>query len=157
MHDFGNFLAALALFDHVGDLHFRGGEPYQFGGIGTGKWRGQFLDVGPEDIDQHPLLLCQPALAQPVEEWFNQLAGVGEHLLGENFPVILDIYASAHSRLGATTPEYVDEAMRAGHRAADGVMIYCHQDPKTDTEKFQIIKRNFHAWADESETGRRRK
>ncbi len=71
---------------------------------------------------------------------------------GENFPIILDIYATAHSRLGATTPEYVDEAMQAGHRVADGVMIYCHQHPDSDAEKFGIIKRNFHAWANESPT-----
>ena len=73
---------------------------------------------------------------------------------GENFPVILDIYATAHSRLGATTPQYVDEAMQAGHRAVDGVMIYCHQHPQSDAEKFEIIKRNFHAWADESTPAR---
>ena len=67
-------------------------------------------------------------------------------ICGEKFPIVLDIYATAHSRLGATTPEYVDEAMQAGHRAADGVMIYCHQDPVKDAAKFQIMKRNFHAW-----------
>lgn len=68
---------------------------------------------------------------------------------GESFPVVLDIYATAHSRLGATTPEYVDTAMQAGHRAADGVMIYCHQNPEKSPEKYDIIKRNFQAWADE--------
>src|SRR4051794_4214710 len=47
-------------------------------------------------------------------------------LVGEQFPIILDIYASAHSRLGATTPEYLEAAMAGGHRAADGVMIYRH-------------------------------
>lgn len=71
-------------------------------------------------------------------------------ICGKQFPIVLDIYATAHSRLGATTPEYVDEVMQAGHRAADGVMIYCHQDPKTNAAKFEIIKRNFHAWADET-------
>ena len=68
-------------------------------------------------------------------------------ICGEKFPIVLDIYATAHSRLGATTPEYVDEAMQAGHRAADGVMIYCHQDPKTNADKFEIIQRNFRVWA----------
>lgn len=68
-------------------------------------------------------------------------------LLGDTFPIILDIYATAHSRLGATTPEYVDEAMQAGHRAADGVMIYCHQDPVKNAEKYQVVKKNFTAWA----------
>lgn len=70
-----------------------------------------------------------------------------KQICGEKFPIVLDIYATAHSRLGATTPEYVDAAMQAGHRAADGVMIYCHQDPKTNAEKFAIMKRNFTAWA----------
>ena len=77
-------------------------------------------------------------------------------ICGEKFPIILDIYATAHSRLGATTPEYVDEAMQAGHRAADGVMIYCHQDPKTDAEKYEIVRRNFHAWANDSSAAQRR-
>lgn len=69
-------------------------------------------------------------------------------ICGESFPVVLDIYATAHSRLGATTPEYVDEAMQAGHRVADGVMIYCHQDPKANAAKFEIVRRNFRAWAE---------
>jgi hypothetical protein len=80
-------------------------------------------------------------------------------ICGEKFPIVLDIYATAHSRLGATTPEYVDEAMQSGHRAADGVMIYCHQDPKKQNEaaKFEIVKRNFRAWADEPHRAVRQK
>jgi hypothetical protein len=70
-------------------------------------------------------------------------------LVGPGFPVVLDIYATAHSRLGATTPEYVEQAMIAGHRAADGVMIYCHQDPQKEPEKYQIIKKQFGAWTAE--------
>lgn len=72
-----------------------------------------------------------------------------KEICGEKFPIVLDIYATAHSRLGATTPEYVDEAMQAGHRAADGVMIYCHQDPRKPAEavKYALIQRNFTAWA----------
>ena len=67
-------------------------------------------------------------------------------LVGPGFPVVLDIYATAHSRLGATTPEYVEQAMNAGKRAADGVMIYTHQDPVQNPEKYQIIKRLFAQW-----------
>jgi hypothetical protein len=70
-------------------------------------------------------------------------------MVGSSFPVVLDIYATAHSRLGATTPDYVEQAMIAGRRAADGVMIYCHQDPEKDPEKYQIIKRLFGSWAAE--------
>jgi hypothetical protein len=71
-------------------------------------------------------------------------------LVGPSFPVVLDLYATAHSRLGATTPEYIEQAMTAGHHAADGVMIYCHQDPEKNPEKYQIIKRLFGTWARES-------
>jgi hypothetical protein len=84
--------------------------------------------------------LKDPSLAEP------ELRTI-KSLVGPNCPVILDIYATAHSRLGATTPEYVEEAMRAGHRAADGVMIYCHQDPAKSPEKYQIVKRVFGEWA----------
>jgi hypothetical protein len=69
-------------------------------------------------------------------------------LVGRKFPVILDIYASAHSRLGATTPEYLQEAMTGGHNAADGVMVYRHQDPTQNAEKYKIVKQNFTAWAE---------
>jgi hypothetical protein len=60
---------------------------------------------------------------------------------------VLDIYASAHSRLGATTTDYVEKAMIGGYRAADGVMIYRHQDPLKDHEKYEVIKAQFHEWA----------
>ena len=80
-----------------------------------------------------------------VESEVKQIKG----LVGPSFPVVLDIYATAHSRLGATTPEYVEQAMIAGHRAADGVMIYCHQDPEKNLEKYQTITRLFGQWAAE--------
>jgi hypothetical protein len=73
-----------------------------------------------------------------------------KELVGPGFPVVLDIYATAHSRLGATTPEYLEQSMLAGKRTADGVMIYCHQDPEKNAEKYQIIKRLFSAWAAEA-------
>jgi hypothetical protein len=66
--------------------------------------------------------------------------------VGPWVPVILDIYASAHSKLGATTAEYVQQAMISGRRAANGVMIYRHQDPKANSEKFDIVKRLFNEW-----------
>lgn len=67
-------------------------------------------------------------------------------MVGDAFPVVLDIYASRHSRLGATTTDYVEKAMIGGHHAADGVMIYRHQDPVNDHEKYEVIKRLFHEW-----------
>jgi hypothetical protein len=81
-----------------------------------------------------------------VESELKQIKG----LVGPSFPVVLDLYATAHSRLGATTPEYIEQAMIAGHHAADGVMIYCHQDPERHPEKYQIIKRLFGQWAGEA-------
>ena len=80
-----------------------------------------------------------------VEAELKQLTAI----TGQSFPIVLDIYATAHSRLGATTPEYVEQAMLAGKRAADGVMIYCHQDPRQNADKYQIIGRQFRAWAGE--------
>ncbi|HOB74759.1 MAG TPA: hypothetical protein PKG54_09550 [Phycisphaerae bacterium] len=68
-------------------------------------------------------------------------------MLGANLPIIVDVYATAHSRLGASTPEYVNEVIRAARASADGVMIYCHQDPKTNREKYEAIKTQFRAEA----------
>ena len=50
-------------------------------------------------------------------------------MTGPDFPVLIDVYATAHSSLGASTPEYVRAVMIAGKSSADGVMVYCHQDP----------------------------
>jgi hypothetical protein len=37
--------------------------------------------------------------------------------------------------------------MASGRDCADGVMVYCHQDPKLYPEKYQIIKELFGAWS----------
>ncbi|WP_119078853.1 hypothetical protein [Chitinophaga alhagiae] len=66
-----------------------------------------------------------------------------KQLFGASFPVVLDIYATAHSRLGASTPGYVKEVLKAGMRHADGVFIYCHQDPATQQEKYAVIREGF--------------
>lgn len=63
--------------------------------------------------------------------------------LGPQMPIVLDIYASAHSRLGATTPEYVEKAVADGLRVADGMMIYTHRTVETDVAKHDAIKRLF--------------
>lgn len=64
-------------------------------------------------------------------------------LLGPQMPIILDVYASAHSRLGATTPAYVKKAVGDGLQAADGVMIYTHRALDLEPEKRQFIKELF--------------
>jgi hypothetical protein len=64
-------------------------------------------------------------------------------MFGPKFPIVLDIYASGHSRLGASTPEYVKEVLVAGLKTADGVLIFRHQDPVKFPDKYQIIKKGF--------------
>ncbi len=68
-------------------------------------------------------------------------------VIGTNLPVILDVYATGHANLGSTTPAYVQEVIRRGLGCADGVLIYCHQDPLADAAKFRVIKTEFHIWA----------
>ncbi len=68
-------------------------------------------------------------------------------MAGPDFPIIVDVYASAHSRLGASTPEYVCDVMERARKSADGVLIYCHQKP--ETEKYELIKRLFKEWSTE--------
>lgn len=38
-----------------------------------------------------------------------------KEMTGPDFPVLIDVYATAHSSLGRTTPEYVREVMTAGN------------------------------------------
>lgn len=85
--------------------------------------------------------LKDPDLAEPEIKKIRELAGA-------DLPIILDVYATAHSRLGKTTPEYVEQVMTQGRRFADGVMIYCHQNPVTESAKYGIIKRLFSSWMD---------
>jgi hypothetical protein len=65
---------------------------------------------------------------------------------GRSMPIILDVYATAHSRLGASTPAYVEQVMVQGKAAADGVLIYCNQHQKDNPEKYGIIRRLFTEW-----------
>ncbi len=67
---------------------------------------------------------------------------------GHDFPIIVDIYASRHSRLGSSTPEYVEQVMKLAYPVADGVHIYRHQnkrDPKQRV-KYEIIRRAMSSW-----------
>ncbi|MCX7008616.1 MAG: hypothetical protein NTY53_15415 [Kiritimatiellaeota bacterium] len=68
-------------------------------------------------------------------------------LAGDALPVIVDVYASAHSTLGATTPDYVRQVMNDASPVADGVLVYCHQNPTTQAEKYLVIKDLFQSWA----------
>lgn len=66
---------------------------------------------------------------------------------GPSLPVIVDVYATRHSTLGGSTPEYVRNVLTSALQSADGVMVYCHQDPKTQSEKYSVIKELFLKWA----------
>lgn len=61
----------------------------------------------------------------------------------KQMPIYIDVYLTAHSSLGATTPFYVQEVIRSGKEYADGVLIYTHPDPVKDSEKYQIVKAEF--------------
>jgi len=67
-------------------------------------------------------------------------------------PVIVDVYASAHSQLGSSTTEYVRQVMAAGHSQADGVLVFCHQYEDKNPEKYHVIKDFFNQWAAEKES-----
>jgi len=68
-------------------------------------------------------------------------------ILGPSVPIVVDVYASGHSRLGSSTPEYVEAVMTRAIRVADGVHVYCHHSPRNGSEKARVIKRLFHAWS----------
>lgn len=68
-------------------------------------------------------------------------------LFGKGVPIIVDVYATRHSRLGDSTPEYVKDVMKAGKCHADGVLVYCHQDKQKSAAKYQVIKDLFIEWA----------
>ena len=64
---------------------------------------------------------------------------------GTDFPVIVDVYSTAHSRLGASTADYVRQVMTAGRQSADGVHVYTH--PRPEAQKHDVVKQLFHSWA----------
>ena len=68
---------------------------------------------------------------------------------GRDFPIIVDIYATRHSRLGASTTEYVEQVMKLAHPVADGVHIYRHQDKNnpSEREKYEVIRRVMSSWS----------
>jgi hypothetical protein len=67
--------------------------------------------------------------------------------VGKNYPIIVDIYFTAHSRLGASTADYCEQATVAAHKCADGVQVYTHQDPVKNAEKYNVVKRLFSEWS----------
>lgn len=68
---------------------------------------------------------------------------------GPSIPVIVDVYATRHSSLGDSTPDYVRAVMADARKSADGVLVYCHQDPRAHADKYSVIKELFHEWTKE--------
>jgi hypothetical protein len=68
---------------------------------------------------------------------------------GKDFPIIVDIYATRHSKYGASTPVYVEQVMKLAQPVADGVHIYRHQDKNkpSEREKYEIIHREMSSWS----------
>ncbi|HHU27098.1 MAG TPA: hypothetical protein GXZ56_10850 [Bacteroidales bacterium] len=58
-------------------------------------------------------------------------------------PIYIDVYLTAHSRLGASTAEYVQETVKRGKKAADGVLIYTHPNPDKEPKKYIVVKHEF--------------
>jgi hypothetical protein len=67
---------------------------------------------------------------------------------GLDFSIIVDIYATRHSKLGESTPEYVEQLMKLAYPVADGVHIYTHQDKRKpgEREKYDAIQRVMSSW-----------
>ncbi len=66
---------------------------------------------------------------------------------GPSCPVIVGVYANRHSKLGVSTPGYVEQVMIAAKPCADGVSVYRHPNKLADPEKHAIVKRLFSAWS----------
>lgn len=71
-------------------------------------------------------------------------------LFSDKMPIYIDIYSHPHSRLGSSTPAYVEEVIRRGAGCTEGVLIYCHPNPEKAVEKYTIIKREFQQLKNES-------
>lgn len=65
--------------------------------------------------------------------------------MGPDIPVILGFYATGHSRLGSSSPEYVEQVMTLAHEHADGIHVYTHVHP--ESEKGRVIRRLFEQWS----------
>jgi hypothetical protein len=73
--------------------------------------------------------------------------GVFRKNFGPDFPIFVDIYATKHSQLNDSSPDYVRQVMTLSRRNADGVLIYCHQYEDKSPEKYHVIQSLFAEWA----------
>ena len=68
-------------------------------------------------------------------------------LFGPACPIIVGVFASRHSKLGLSTPDYVKRVMVAAKPWADGVSVYRHPNKTSDPEKYAIVKELFSGWS----------
>ncbi len=66
---------------------------------------------------------------------------------GPSCPIIVGVFASRHSRLGLSKPDYVERVMRAAQPCADGVSVFRHPSKSSDPAKYEIVKRLFTVWS----------
>jgi hypothetical protein len=71
---------------------------------------------------------------------------------GPSVPVFVDVYATKHSQLNDSSPEYVQQVMTISRHFADGVLIFCHQYEDKSPEKYRVIKSLFEQWAAEKKS-----
>ncbi len=71
---------------------------------------------------------------------------------GPSVPVFVDVYATKHSQLNDSSPEYVRQVMTISRRCADGVLIFCHQYEDKSPEKYHVIKSLFEQWSAEKKS-----
>ena len=72
----------------------------------------------------------------------NEIAHI-RSIFKREMPIYIDVYSAIHSNLGATTPAYVEKVIKDGGVHADGVLIYVHPNPSTESEKYKIVKDEF--------------
>jgi hypothetical protein len=75
--------------------------------------------------------------ARRVESEIREMRAV----FGKRVPIVIDVYASRHSKMGDSTPEYVERVMQVGREHADGVMVFRHQEP--GTAKWEVVSTSF--------------
>ena len=92
IHHLGNFLGSFSLSYKICHLYFRRGEPYQSAGKVIGKLRGKFSEVGLENVEQHLLLIVQPAFCHFQQIWFNKVGNIGNNLLFQGRFILLSFF-----------------------------------------------------------------
>lgn len=96
-------------------------------------------EMGKENLSDWDTL---PAEIAAYHQWF-----------GPTVPVIVDVYATKHSKLNDSSPEYVRQVMQISRQQAEGVLIFCHQYEDKNPEKYHVIQNLFTEWS-KNDTGR---